>query len=198
MLRLLICPLAMASSEKTSRRGSRTNIRLRRGTADFLLIVNDESLIDGLDLTLLEGCPVDDDDIHIQESGQQFSLLLDCVEMESQPSGAWVDQVFKLEALQLYEANGKPHNFPANMQPALTLESFDKRYQRIASQPMADSHVLVPRVTLDEGFKKLNAQCPTLKNTLRPLHDLDKALIEERLRRFTPGTQEFWRSLVQP
>jgi hypothetical protein len=82
---------------------------------------------------------------HIQESGGgRFSLLLDCVEMGAQPKGAWMEQIFQVEALKLYEANGNSHDFPAGMQPSKTLESFDERYTRIAATPMADGHVLVP------------------------------------------------------
>jgi serine/threonine protein kinase len=82
---------------------------------------------------------------HIQESeGGGFSLLLDCVEMGAQPKGAWMEQIFQVEALKLYDADGNHHDFPAGMQPAKTLESFDDRYKRIAASRMADGHVLVP------------------------------------------------------
>jgi serine/threonine protein kinase len=81
---------------------------------------------------------------HIQESKKGgFSLLLDCVEMGAHPKGDWMEQIFQVEALKLYDANGNPHGFPAGMQPAKTLESFDDRYKRIAATPMADGHVLV-------------------------------------------------------
>jgi hypothetical protein len=82
---------------------------------------------------------------HIQESGETFSLLLDCLEMGAQPNGSWMERIIKLKALQLYEADGKPHSFPGNMQAAITKEAFDERYRRIAALRMADKHVLVRR-----------------------------------------------------
>jgi hypothetical protein len=55
---------------------------------------------------------------------------------------SWMDQIFKLEALKLYNKNGTPHNFPANMQRTLTLEAFNTRYERIAALPMAAGRII--------------------------------------------------------
>jgi len=61
-------------------------------------------------------------------------------------TGTWMDQILNLESLQLYEANGNPHGFPANMQKAIPSESSEERMERIATTlRMADNYTIVRR-----------------------------------------------------
>jgi hypothetical protein len=81
---------------------------------------------------------------YIQESGKDFVLIPDCLETGSHPPGTWMDQIFKLEALKLYNKNGTVHGFPANMLRNIPLESFDERFHRIAAMRMADGSIIKP------------------------------------------------------
>ena len=74
----------------------------------------------------------------IQEPGKDFSLILDCLETGKTPPGTWMDQIFKIEALQLYNKGGTVHVFPSNMHKSKSLESFTARYEQIAALKMAD------------------------------------------------------------
>jgi hypothetical protein len=79
---------------------------------------------------------------HIQERGEDFALILDCLETGKNPSGTWMEQIFRIEALKLYEKNGKAHGFPAGMQRHRTLEAYYTRYERIAALPMAAGRII--------------------------------------------------------
>ena len=62
---------------------------------------------------------------HITESGEKFTLLLDCLETGARPDGSWMERIFKIEALKLYKADAEHVKHPGNMQKAIGNENFD-------------------------------------------------------------------------
>jgi hypothetical protein len=43
---------------------------------------------------------------HIQESGEEFSFIGDCLKIEQGPTGTSMDKIFKIAALKLYNEDG--------------------------------------------------------------------------------------------
>ncbi|KAL7579155.1 hypothetical protein ACA910_019176 [Epithemia clementina (nom. ined.)] len=98
----------------------------------------------------------EEDRNHGQEQGQATSsrqgrtkdishvcLLLDCIETGRTTLGGWMDRVYTIQALRLYDHHGLQHPFPANMQRAKAGQSFDCRIQKLAELEFANGQVLV-------------------------------------------------------
>jgi hypothetical protein len=87
---------------------------------------------------------------HTQEPGKDFALILDCLEMGKTPPCTWMDQIFILKVLKLYNKDRTAHDFPANMKTNRMSEAFDTRYERIAGLPMAAGSIIAEPALLEK------------------------------------------------